>query len=55
MLIVGGTSLTVNPAVSLVHECKDKPLVIINLGLTPLDGRANIRIYDKIGKVFSAL
>ena len=55
MLIVGGTSLTVNPAVSLVHECRDKPLVIINLGLTPLDDRANIRIYDKIGKVFSAL
>ena len=55
MLIVGGTSLTVNPAVSLVHECKDKPLVIINLGLTPLDDRATIRIYDKIGKVFSAL
>ena len=55
LLIVGGTSLTVNPAVSLVHECKDKPLVIINLGLTPLDGRANIRIYDKIGKLFSAL
>ena len=55
MLIVGGTSLKVNPAVSLVHECRDKPLVIINLGLTPLDDRADIRIYDKIGKVFSAL
>ncbi|MBR3420011.1 MAG: NAD-dependent protein deacylase [Oscillospiraceae bacterium] len=55
MLIVGGTSLTVNPAVSLVHECKEKPLVIINLGLTPLDNRANIRIYDKIGTVFSEL
>jgi NAD-dependent deacetylase len=55
MLIVGGTSLTVNPAVSLVHECREKPLVIINLGLTPLDDRADIRIYDQIGKVFSAL
>lgn len=55
LLIVGGTSLTVNPAVSLVHECREKPLVIINLGLTPLDDRADIRIYDKIGKVFSAL
>ena len=55
MLIVGGTSLMVNPAVSLVHECREKPLVIINLGLTPLDERADIRIYDKIGKVFSAL
>lgn len=44
-----------NPAVSLVHEFRKKPLVIINLGLTPLDDRADIRIYDQIGKVFSAL
>ena len=55
MLIVGGTSLVVNPAVSLVHEFQKKPLAIINLGLTPLDDRADIRIYDQIGKVFSAL
>lgn len=55
MLIVGGTSLVVNPAVSLVHEFRKKPLAIINLGLTPLDDRADIRIYDQIGKVFSAL
>ena len=55
MLIVGGTSLTVNPAVSLVHEFKNKPLVIINLGLTPMDERADLRIYDKIGQVFSAI
>lgn len=55
MLIVGGTSLVVNPAVSLVHEFEKKPLVIINLGLTQLDDHADIRIYEKIGKVFSAL
>ena len=55
MLIVGGTSLVVNPAVSLVHEFRKKPLAIINLGLTPLDDRADIRIYDQIGKIFSAL
>ena len=55
MLIVGGTSLAVNPAVSLVHEFKGKPLVIINLGTTPLDDRADIRIYDQIGSVFAAL
>ena len=55
MLIVGGTSLAVSPAVSLVHEFKGKPLVIINLGTTPLDDRADIRIYDRIGNVFAAL
>ena len=55
MLIVGGTSLIVNPAVSLVHEFKGKPLVIINLGLTPLDDHADLVIHDKIGTVFSAL
>ncbi|WP_295152787.1 NAD-dependent protein deacylase [uncultured Ruminococcus sp.] len=55
MLIVGGTSLKVSPAVSLVHEFKNKPFVLINKGLTPMDERADIRIYDKIGEVFSAL
>ena len=55
MLIVGGTSLTVNPAVSLVHEFRNKPFVLINIGLTPMDDRADIRIYDKIGQVFSEL
>ena len=55
MLIVGGTSLIVNPAVSLVHEFRGKPLAIINLGLTPLDDRADLVIHDRIGKVLSAL
>ena len=55
MLIIGGTSLVVDPAASLVHEFRKKPLVIINLGLTQLDNRADIRIYEKIGKVFTAL
>ena len=55
MLIVGGTSLMVNPAVSLVFEFKKKPLVIINLGLTPLDDHADLVIHEKIGTVLSAL
>ena len=56
LLIVGGTSLTVNPAYSLVFEYdKKKPLVIINLSLTDLDQKADIVIHEKIGKVFAAL
>jgi NAD-dependent deacetylase len=55
MLIVGGTSLQVAPADTLVHEFKTHPLVIINLGITPLDDRADIVIHEPIGKVFSAL
>ncbi|MBP1590928.1 MAG: NAD-dependent protein deacylase [Oscillospiraceae bacterium] len=55
MLIVGGTSLVVNPAVSLIYEFKGRTLAIINLAQTGLDGRADIVIHDKIGKVLSAI
>ena len=55
MLIVGGTSLVVNPAVSLVHEFRGRTFALINLGLTPLDGKADIVIHDRIGTVFSQL
>ena len=55
MLIVGGTSLVVNPAVSLTYEFKGKTLAMINLAQTAIDSRADIVIHDKIGKVLSAL
>ncbi len=55
MLIVGGTSLVVNPAVSLIYEFKGRTLAIINLAQTGLDGRADIVIHDKIGKVLSSI
>jgi NAD-dependent deacetylase len=55
MLIIGGTSLVVNPAVGLAHEFREGKLVLINLGLTPFDDRADIVIHDKIGTVMSQL
>ena len=55
MLIVGGTSLVVNPAVSLTYEFKGKTLAMINLAQTALDGRADIVIHDKIGKVLASI
>lgn len=57
LLIIGGTSLTVIPAKSLIleYDIKKKPLIIINLSLTELDDYAEIVIHEKIGKVLSAV
>ena len=54
LLIVAGTSLTVEPACSLVKLFKGK-LVIINETTTPYDKYANLVIHDSLGKVFSNL
>ena len=51
LLIVGGTSLTVNPAAGLVHYFRGAHFVIINRDPTPYD-RAATRIYrDPIGQL----
>jgi NAD-dependent deacetylase len=50
--IIGGTSLTVNPAADYASLCPGK-LVIINREVTPLDARADIVIREPIGKVFT--
>lgn len=55
MLIVGGTSLVVNPAKGLIPEFKGSFRAIINLGLTSYDDSFDLVIHDKIGKVFSQL
>lgn len=55
MLIVAGTSLTVEPASSLVKIFKGKYLVIINNDETPLDYKANLVIHENINKVFGSL
>lgn len=52
MLIVGGTSLVVNPAASFVRYFQGKYLVIINATETPYDNTANLIIRDRIGDVF---
>jgi NAD-dependent deacetylase len=50
-LIVGGTSLNVNPAASLIQYFRGKHLVIINRDSTPYDGRATLILRGSIGKV----
>ena len=55
MLIVAGTSLTVQPAASYVSLFKGKYLVIINMEETPYDYLGNLVIHDKLKNVFSKL
>jgi len=54
-LIVGGTSLTVQPAAGLVRLYKGKRLILINRDATALDKLANYRFSEKIGEVLSAV
>lgn len=51
--IVGGTSLTVYPAASLVRYFRGEHLVIINKSATTYDGYADLNINLPIGEVFS--
>ncbi len=53
LLIVAGTSLTVNPACSLIQYFNGKNLVLINRDATPYDNRADLLIRENLGKVFS--
>ena len=55
MLIVAGTSLTVQPASSLINYFNGKHLVIINNTKTPCDDRADLVINDNLSNVFSKL
>ena len=52
MLIVGGTSLVVNPAASFVKYFRGKYFVIINKLETPCDDTADLVIRENIGEVF---
>lgn len=54
-LIVGGTSLTVEPASSMVRFFHGKHLIIINKDETYYDDLAEIVIHDKLSKVFTKL
>lgn len=53
VLIVGGTSLMVYPAASLVGAYKGKKLVLINKSKTKYEDTAAIVINEKIGSVLS--
>ncbi len=54
LLIVGGSSLTVEPAAGLVRNYPGK-LVIINQDETPYDFKAELVMHEPIGEVFSKL
>ena len=55
VLIVGGSSLVVNPAASLVHAFQGEHLIIINYSPTPYDGLAEFVIRDSISEVLNLL
>ena len=54
-LIVGGTSLTVYPASSLIRYFRGTNLILINRDPTPFDSLANLVINDSLGKVFETI
>lgn len=55
LLIIGGTSLVVYPAASLVNYYRGKKLVLINKGETGMDARADLVINAPIGEVLSQI
>ena len=55
LMIIAGTSLTVQPAASLVNYFRGKHLVLINRDKTPHDYIANLVINDSLGNVFSKI
>lgn len=55
VLIIGGTSLAVYPAASLIDYFRGDMLVVINKAPTPRDKQANLLIQEPIGQVFSRI
>ena len=55
VLIIGGTSLAVYPAASLIDYFRGEAIVVINKAPTPRDRSADLLIKDPIGHVFSQI
>ena len=55
VLIIGGTSLAVYPAASLIDYFRGKCLIVINKAPTPRDRSADLLIKEPIGQVFSQI
>lgn len=53
-LIIGGTSLVVQPAASFIRYFRGKHLVVLNMTATSADSRAELVIRQPIGAVLSA-
>ena len=50
LMIVGGTSLAVYPAASLIHYFGGRALVVINYTETPADRLATLAIHESVGE-----
>lgn len=55
LLIVAGTSLTVQPASGLLNYFRGENLVLINRDATPYDYKADLVINESLGKVFGEI
>jgi NAD-dependent deacetylase len=55
VLIIGGTSLAVNPAASLVRYFRGESLIIINRGETWSDASADLIFRESIGEVLGSV
>ncbi|MGI6064473.1 NAD-dependent protein deacylase [Blautia sp.] len=55
VLIIGGTSLAVYPAASLIDYFRGDCLIVINKAPTPRDRNADLLIKDPIGQIFSQI
>ncbi|MFR9707986.1 NAD-dependent protein deacylase [Paenibacillus sp. MB22_1] len=55
LLVIGGTSLTVQPAAHLVTYFRGERTVLINVSSTAYDNRADLLITEPIGEVLGAV
>ena len=55
VMIIGGTSLSVYPAASLIDYFRGRYLIVINRDKTPRDGMADLVINEPIGQVFEKI
>ena len=55
LMIIAGTSLTVNPACSLINYFKGNNLVLINKAETAYDYKADLVINESLGEVFKQI
>lgn len=55
VLIIGGTSLTVYPAASLIDYFRGNSLIVINRDRTPRDNYADLVFHESIGEVLSRI
>ncbi|CAM2847061.1 NAD-dependent protein deacylase [Paenibacillus sediminis] len=53
LFIVGGTSLTVQPAAHLITYFRDERMAILNTSPTPYDQRASLLITEPMGQVMA--